>query len=96
MRKSWEVEYLKDNYDFVLIWIKTKSKVLLDRIVKRGKLWDPKNLDELNKLIEKWNKDWLEEKKCMEMADYIIENNWSVEELYNEIDKIITKIKKPK
>lgn len=82
-----QAKYLKENSDFLLIYIESSDEIVYDRIISRDRYWDPIDKNSFEKLLKK---DWQWDlPKLKEYADYILENNWSTEELYKKIDIFI-------
>lgn len=78
-----QAKYLRENSDFTLIYVDSSYEVVFDRILYRNRFWDPTNKDEFEKILKKdWNKD-LENLK--NNSDYVILNDWNLEELYDKI-----------
>lgn len=89
VRRRADTRYLKEIPEFKLAYIETDIKVCHDRIVKRGE-----NSDDAAKTFDQFQRDHEGEadrqikdlKKC---ADFLINNDGSLEYLYKQIDKII-------
>ena len=105
IRNTGEIKEIKKLLDSFIIAIDTIESLRLKRIEKRNKSTeegrkdsDPKNKDELKKveLRDRGFKEPLygqQVLKCIEMADYKITNNSSLESFYSKIDEVLTKIK---
>ncbi len=90
-----EVKELRKRKDFYLIGINAPQRVRYMRIRKRNREGDPKTFGEFKKLDNMENRgktEGQEINKCLRMADYIIFNNKSIEDLKKEIDKILESI----
>lgn len=90
VRRYPDVEYLKTMLEFKLVYIETNMKNRYERIIKRGE-----NTDDKNKTFEEFKKDQEREaekdvKDLKRKADFIIDNNGTFENLYKQIDKIIS------
>jgi len=89
VRRLPDIKYLREISGFKLIYIETDLEKRYERIVKRGE-----NSDDLNKTFEEFKKD--QEKEAEQQikglrfeANFTVDNNGSLEELYWQIDKII-------
>jgi len=94
MRQLWQLNRLKKNTNFVLIWVDANPSLRFERILKRNKPWDPKNFNEFLKLEQK--DDWESVQKiseCMKQVDFLIKNEWNLKQLYEKINEILEKIK---
>lgn len=89
VRRMADIEFLKKIPDFKLAYIDTSMENRYERITKRGE-----NVDDNNKTFEKFQKDneheaELQIKDLKDKADFVIDNNGTIEELYAQIDKIV-------
>jgi dephospho-CoA kinase len=93
IRRLADIEYLKKIPQFKFIYIEADIKKCYERIIKRDE-----NTDDQGKTFD----DFLEEhnletevqiKDLKQHADAILENNGTVEELYEKIDSIINENK---
>jgi len=98
IRTVGEIESLKKKGRFFLFAVNAERKTRYNRVQER------KNAQSDNVSFEKFieqeevemksddpNKQNLS--KCIEMADYVFDNNGTFEELYQQVDKILEKIK---
>lgn len=89
VRRHDDIIYLTQLSEFKLIYIDTTLENRFSRVSNR---WE--NPDEIGKTLEQFVKEqeceaeiqirWLKAE-----ADYVIDNNWSPEELYSQIEKIL-------
>ena len=94
MRQLWQLDWLRKYTNFVLIWVNADPLLRFERILKRNKPWDPKTFEEFLKLEQK--DDWESVQKiseCMKQVDFLIENEWSLKQLYKKVDEILKKLK---
>ncbi len=95
LRAVGEVEALKHKEHFVFFAIDADPKIRYERVVLRGSETDKISYEEFlaNEQREMVNEDSTKQniRKCMEMADCIFTNNWSLEELYKQIETVIAK-----
>lgn len=100
LRNPGEAEFLKKNVkDFILIAVDAPQKIRFERILKRGKPSDPKIWEEFLKID---NRDFFDETnpmgqqvgKCMEIADFKINNDADLKKSMKEIEEVWEKIKK--
>jgi dephospho-CoA kinase len=97
IRNPGEIEYLRKLPNFVLIAVDATRAIRFKRLVDRAKPWDPKDWDSF--LIvdsrdheDEGNKSGQQVKKCMNMADYFLENNKDLAHLYRSIQEVVRKI----
>ena len=91
IRNPGEVEYLRSIPGFFLIAVDADQKIRYQRVLKRGKQWDPKYWESFLKIDERDSSDGentngQQVRKCMEMAEVKIENNDGIEELIKKLE----------
>jgi len=91
IRRPADIEYLNKNPDFVLVAIDADIEKRYERIIKRGE-----NTDDTTKTFEQFQADHqrsteLTIPEVMAHAKEKINNNGSFEDLYNQLDKLVTK-----
>ena len=94
IRNPGEIIELKNNKNFRLLGVDAPVELRFKRILKRGRAGDAKTLQHFIKLEERenFNKSANQQlDKCLEMADKVIINNGSLEELRNKIDSFLKK-----
>ncbi len=82
----------EDNFDFYLVGINTDIKTCYERLIKRVQ-----NVDDKGKTWEDFQKDLLlsteiEIANLVKKSSYQLDNNGSHEDLYSQIDKLITEL----
>jgi len=92
VRCPGEVEALKKKEGFVLFAVDADVEVRYRRIVERGSETDKVSFDrfvadEQREMSNDPNKGNL--KKCVEMADYVFKNDWTIEDLYRRVGKVL-------
>ncbi|OQC47961.1 MAG: hypothetical protein BWX61_00309 [Bacteroidetes bacterium ADurb.Bin035] len=97
IRSAGEVEALKRKDNFFLIAIDADPKIRYSRIRQRGSETD--NVD-YSTFIAQENEEMQNDDpnkqniiKCMELADYYIENNGTFQQLYDQISIVLKEIK---
>lgn len=97
LRTVGEVEALKDKENFYFFAIDADPKIRYERAVLRWSETDHVSYEEFisNEQREMTNTDPTKQNvaKCMEMADHVFTNNWTLEELHQQIEEVITKLK---
>ena len=99
IRNTGEIQELKKQFkdDFYLISLDADLKMRWRNTQNRGKESDPKTYEEFLKADKRDFEENLENgqqvKKCMELADYSLLNNSTIEELNKKIEKIYEEIK---
>lgn len=94
VRRPADIKYLKKILGFKLVFIETSIENRFERIKKRGE-----NPDDSTKTLEQFKKDQEGEadaqiRSLKDQADYVIDNNGTFEELYQQVDEIINKMSK--
>jgi len=89
IRRWDDIKYLKEKKGFILVAIDADVKIRYERLVKRGE-----NEGDSNKTYEEFLSDHEKETELtipeiMKSADKTIDNNGDLENLYNQINKII-------
>lgn len=94
VRRTADIKYLRQLPEFKLIYIDADIKKRYERIIKRGE-----NPDDATKTFEQFEKDQLGEadaqiRSLKDQADFVIDNNGTFNDLYNQVDKIVGEQKK--
>lgn len=89
VRRIMDIRYLKDLPGFKLIYIEAEMAKRYERITKRRE-----NTDDAIKTFEEFKRDHEQESELQieglkDKADFVLDNNGTVEELYAQIDEII-------
>jgi dCMP deaminase len=96
IRNPFEIEELKKNLkNFKLIAITADIKIRFERAKKRGRIGDGTTFEEFQKQEEKelrGDENSQQLLKCMEMADFTIDNSGEIGELHKQLDKILQKL----
>lgn len=90
IRRSPDIEYLKNLPSFKMIYVEADIEKKYERLLKRNE-----NTDDSSKTLEDFRKDHeaeaeLQIKSLKDSSDYIVDNNGSIEDLYAQVDKIIS------
>ena|SRR3989344_9626686 len=93
VRRLADIEYLKKIPGFKLVYIDADIEKRFERIKKRNE-----NPDDAGKTFEQFKKDNEGEadaqiKNLKSEADYVMDNNWTIEYLYRQVDETIRKCK---
>lgn len=98
IRTPGEVLSLQKNIGFYLIAVDAAPEIRFERIKKRASETDQIDFETFleNEKREMTSKDPNKQnlKRCIEMADFIVDNNKGINQLEAQIDKIINKLKK--
>jgi dephospho-CoA kinase len=98
IRTPGEVESLKNKGNFYLFAVDALSKLRYNRILIRNSETDNVSYETFikNELREMDSDDPNKQnlKKCISMADFIFENNGTIEDLNNEVEKTLITINK--
>lgn len=89
IRRLADIAYLKELPHFKLVYVEVNMEKRYERIIKRGE-----NPDDNLKTMEQFKKDHeaeteLQIKGLKEYANYIIDNDGEISDLYRQIDEII-------
>ena len=97
LRAVGEVEMLKGKENFTFFAIDADPKIRYERAVLR---WSETDKISFEKFIEDEQKEMNNTDptkqniaKCMQMADHVFTNNWTLEELNTQIEEVLTKLK---
>lgn len=90
VRSLSEISVFRRFWKFPIIAIVVDEEIRFNRLFKRGRSDDPKNLEEL---IERDNREFdFGLNKVLENADYTIQNNSSIEDLKKKVRNLIIHI----
>lgn len=96
VRQPSEIEYLRTKKNFFMVFVDADAEVRFKRLVKRGRQGDSETLEEFI-ATEKKQIDGqtgaMDLNKCREMADYLIENNGTMEEFEAKIAETLSDIR---
>ncbi len=93
MRQLGQIQYLKKNCDFILIWITADPAIRFERTIGRGKTWDPLTLEEFLVIEKKEDGESVQKiSACMDMVDIALSNEGTLDMLYTSLDSIIEKM----
>ena len=95
IRQPAEIEFLKKQEDFILIGVDAPIEMRFERLKKRNRPGDPRTLEGLKEKEEKEmqskGKNCQKLHQCMQMADFTIANDGNYQELYKEVDRVLSK-----
>ncbi len=95
IRSVGEVEELRKERDFVLFSVDAPVRIRYERIKSRGRAGDNVDFEEFSEQEGKqMNGQGSNQnlKKCMEMADYSIMNDGTIEDLEKKVNEILKKV----
>lgn len=95
LRQVGEIEYLSKLPDFTLIRLDAPIEIRLERLIKRRREGDVKNMTELREIEAKQadgKSGGMNMNKCYALADYTIINDGSLNDLYKEVDSVIERL----
>ncbi len=95
IRNSSEIVELRKNKDFLLIGVDTPIELRYKRAVERERIGENISFEKFKELEEKENSGKREKQqlnKCLNLADKIIENSGTVDELKKKVDRILSKL----
>ena len=97
IRTPGEVESLRKKGNFILLAVDAERKIRYDRIVLRGSETDhvtyEKFVSDEQREYETSDPNKQNLRKCIECADYHIDNNGSIEDLHKEVAKIVDELR---
>jgi dephospho-CoA kinase len=90
MRQLAQIAYLKKHAALTLIGIDAEPSIRFDRVKKRNKQGEATNLEEFIQQESQENSAPNVQRlfECLQLANYHIDNNGSLEELYQQLDAI--------
>lgn len=92
IRNPNEITELRKNKDFILVAIDAPVELRFKRLLERNRIGDAKTLGDFKRQEEEENlkNDGNQQLDvCIKMADEVILNDGTLEELYKKIDKLI-------
>tara|TARA_Y100000310_G_scaffold344866_1_gene460109 strand:+ start:2751 stop:3278 length:528 start_codon:yes stop_codon:yes gene_type:complete len=92
IRNPEEINELKTNKDFKLLAIDAPIELRFERMKSRSRLGDATTIEKLKEQEQRENTETKSSQqldKCIELADQLIINDGSLEELHNKIKDII-------
>lgn len=93
IRTVGEIETLRNKGKFILLAVDAEAKIRYQRVVKRGSSTDDvtfeKFLADEEKEMNSTDPNKQNLKKCIEMADFRLENNGTIEKLDSKIEEIL-------
>jgi len=97
IRNPAEIEYLRELDGFSLIGVKASASVLLNRIKNRGRDTDKMTETQIKSVLEReWGvgepHDGQRVGDCMQLADYVIKNEASIDKLRINMIDVLEKI----
>ena len=97
IRNPAEIEELRKRKDFALVFVDAPIKLRFDRTKARKRESDPMTLEDFKKAEQREleSKDSANQQllKCREMADFVVHNDSTLENLYKKIDELIRGLK---
>lgn len=94
VRATWEVESLKKNSDFILLAVNADQKLRFERAIARKSASDFVSFEKFKEQerLESENSDPSKQNinACIAMADYVINNDWDIDNLHKQLNEIIT------
>ena len=97
LRAVGEIESLRNKGEFILLAVDADPKLRYERVLGRMSSTDnvsfEKFLADEEKEMESTDANRQNLKKCIEMADFVIENNGTIDELNRKIENILKIIK---
>jgi dephospho-CoA kinase len=98
LRTVGEVESLRSKGDFILLAVDADPQVRYERISGRGTNTDnvsfEKFIEQEKREMDSNNSNKQNLKKCIEMADFVVDNNGIIDELNSKIEQIYEEISK--
>ncbi len=96
LRTPGEIETLKKKGGFYMLAVDAEPKIRYERIKKRGGSKDGVSYDQFigGEKLEMESDDPTKQNigKCIQMADYRVDNSGTREELYRQVDEVLEKI----
>jgi len=93
IRNPGEIEFLRNNSNFILIGVKANRQLRFKRLLFRDKKWDPKTYNDFVKVDRRdlgvgQNKSGQQVGKCLAYCDYVLKNNKDLGDFEKKIKKL--------
>ena len=100
IRNPGEVVYLRTIPGFFLISVDAPQKIRYERVIKRGKPWDPKSWEEFLQVDKRDNKDnkhtnGQQVRECMKLADVHLRNDSDIMHFHEAIKEVLVRPSSP-
>lgn len=100
IRNPSEINFLKQKYGIKIIAVTADQKKRYELFIKRVENSQPMSFKEFKQLDDKELGGTLGQhtqrvSDCMQMADFVIENNRTLEDLKTKVEEVLSKIKQP-
>jgi dephospho-CoA kinase len=95
IRQPGEIDFLKTQKDFYLIFVDANPKIRFDRLLLRNRPEDPKTFEKFMENEEKQmdgKSGGMNLSYCKQSADFILENNDSREEFERDLENILERV----
>ncbi|TXI35211.1 MAG: hypothetical protein E6Q53_00230 [Candidatus Moraniibacteriota bacterium] len=94
VRRSFDIVHMETEPDFYFVYVEASPETRYERLTKRRQ-----NTDDASKTLAQFEKDALLESETQirdlkERADFVVNNDGTLEELQKQIDDIVVKIRK--
>jgi dephospho-CoA kinase len=94
VRRSFDIVHMETEPDFYFVYVEASPETRYERLTKRRQ-----NTDDATKTLAQFEKDALLESETQirdlkERADFVVNNDGTLEELQKQIDDIVAKIRK--
>jgi len=90
IRNPEEIKELRELPGFILVGVDALEETRFARMVERKRSGDPKTLEDFRKINEDLGVEHGQQvQKCMSMADCIVVNNLSIDQLHGKMDKLL-------
>ena len=93
IRTPDEIKELRKNKDVKIIGITASQKLRFKRLMKRNRVGDPKTFGEFKIIDNHENRGKTKGQninECIKLADHVVMNNGSIDELKKKIDKLLS------
>lgn len=96
LRTLGEIEALRKKGKFYLFAVEANARIRYNRVVKRGSSTDDISFEEFveneRREMESADPNKQNLSKCMEIANFVIENDGTIEELNKKVEEILSKL----
>lgn len=95
IRQLEEIDILKKNKNFFMLFIDADARLRFERLKKRGRAGDSETFEQFIAIEAKQQgkSGVMNLAACREKSDFIIENNGTLQEFQNKVEDILRKIK---
>ena len=94
LRQLGQLQYLRKNTKSIFVAIETDAKIRYERMKQRGKFGEKETTFEEFCRVEEMEESTVQRvSDCMKLADFVLENNGTLQEFDKKLDELIFSIR---